>query len=321
MFLNYNYFIPGANANGNHFRACCVSRERKFATSGNIAKDHSLCLEYIKQRRNDLNRGNLGNCTGCQFLVDGAGEDKQQRSFIINSGLPGGSRCNAACIYCDSLENKNQSKCNYGVLDIFEYIRDNVAPQSVYLSYASAEIVLSEYCDEMLNIWEEAGWRGIIFTSGIKYNDKLRHILEVVDGVWLNVSLDCGSAATYKKIKRRNKFDAVLDTIRKYPNDRIELKYCLLEDYNSNEHEICNFLNICTEIQPKFVCLSNNKNENSFSQTKLAAALFFIKQAFSCGIKQINLTLDYFDDFTLQQIKEFALSQSYPNGFVKYEYK
>jgi pyruvate-formate lyase-activating enzyme len=321
MFLNYNYFIPGANINGNHFRACCVTREKKFITTGSLSEDHKHCLDYVNTRRTELANGFLGNCVGCQFLVDGAGMDKQQFSFILNTGLPGGSRCNAACIYCDSLENKNQDKCSYSVLDIFKYVRDNIDPKTVYMSYASAEITLSEFHDELLDIWLETGWRGIVFTSGIKYSESLARLLHTTNGVSLNISLDCGTKDTYKQVKRRDKFAAVISTLRKYPNDKLELKYNLLQNHNTNEHEIECFLDLCVDINPKFICLSNNQNEKYYSEEKLVMAKFFITQAFLRGIRQVNLSLDYFDNFTLQQIKNFALNGSYPKGFVKYEYR
>ncbi|GHV37283.1 hypothetical protein FACS1894187_13620 [Synergistales bacterium] len=320
MFLNYNYFIPGANKDGNHFRYCCVGKGKKFPTNGSIEDDYAECMKYIAIRREELGRGILGTCRDCQFLVDGVGKDKQQNSFILNSGLPGGDKCNAGCIYCDSLENKNQEKCKYGVLDIFKYVRGNFESETVYMSYASAEITVSNCCGELLDIWNKTKWRGKIFTSGIKYCGEISDLLNNADGVSLNISLDSGTAETYKKIKRVNKFDAVIDTINRYRKDKVELKYNLIHGYNSEEVEIEKFLDLCAAIGPKFVCLSNNQNEQGHLDEKLHLAEYFIEIAYKRGIK-VNLTLDYFHNYTFQKIKDYVVNKPYLNDIVKFEYK
>ena len=62
-------------------------------------------------------------------------------------------------------------------------------------------------------------------------------------------SIDAGTRETFKKIKRNDMFDKVMENLRKYPVNKTKLilKYLILEGVNDNETDIDRFYEIAKE--------------------------------------------------------------------------
>jgi wyosine [tRNA(Phe)-imidazoG37] synthetase (radical SAM superfamily) len=69
----------------------------------------------------------------------------------------------------------------------------------------------------------------------------------------LMTSLDCGSADSYKKIKRVDKFHNTVENLRHYmsdtPNANIFIKYITVFGVNDNEKDVNEFLDLMFDIQ------------------------------------------------------------------------
>ena len=103
-------------------------------------------------------------------------------------------------------------------------------------------------------------WTIQLNTNAILYNEKLAEAVASNTQSFIAVALDSGCRDTYKKIKRVDTYDKVIENLRKYKNKgcNIILKYILLPTYNDNIDEINSFINVCKDLAIKHVTLSQN---------------------------------------------------------------
>lgn len=71
----------------------------------------------------------------------------------------------------------------------------------------------------------------------------------------MTISLDSGTRETYKKIKRVDKFDDVVNNVKRYIKEigeefsfHLIMKYIILKDMNDNKEEIDKWIDVCTSI-------------------------------------------------------------------------
>jgi molybdenum cofactor biosynthesis enzyme MoaA len=108
--------------------------------------------------------------------------------------------------------------------------------------------VLDEF-DDLVNIFMQNGVKRVeIATNGIKY---LPQIAQIADKTFVdvNISIDAGCRETYKRIKTVDKFDDLVENLKKYVKLPIllRLKYILVRGYNDNREELEKYINLMKE--------------------------------------------------------------------------
>ena len=123
------------------------------------------------------------------------------------------------------------------------------------------------------------------------------------------VSLDSGCRKTYKKIKRVDAFDKVIENLKKYcsnpvARDNITLKYILIPTVNDNIKEFKKFLDIAKMLEIKYIAidiearyLRTMNNEIEYYYYDLAKKMRDIARNYGC------FSDIYFHSF-LQQTEE-----------------
>ncbi len=136
-----------------------------------------------------------------------------------------------------------------------------------------------------------------VLTNGIKYESVISEMLKADNNNMICISLDCGCRETYKRIKRVDKFEEVVETIKRYIKDtkeksnRVKLKYIIFPNVNDNKKEIDKFFEVCKSVGVRTVARAVNHHESKMDTTKnqliessvIKAYSYFEKQAKKLG--------------------------------------
>lgn len=162
------------------------------------------------------------------------------------------------------------------------------------------EITVLPHRDKLLKLIKDRNWFARVCTNAAIYNDSLAEILSRPLSC-LNVSLDAGTSATYKRIKGPDTFYKVVSNIERYAqtNCRIELKYILIPGINDNFDDINGFIDIAQRLKADLVILSND--------------LSSILEAKKIGSPLPNITEQQFDIYVyfVAQCKKNGLTVGY----------
>ena len=108
------------------------------------------------------------------------------------------------------------------------------------------------------------------------YREKLGELMETGRIKKLITSIDAGTRETFKKIKKNDKFDSVVENMRKYPLDKtiFYLKYLFLPGYNDNEKDVDGFYEIAKKAGAIVkISVDNKTNAKPFTEDDRLRAL------------------------------------------------
>ncbi len=185
--------------------------------------------------------------------------------------------CNAACFYCsvhsDFYEGIKKSD-DYDALPIIEkLIKENRITQNTFVAFMGGEPTMLAEFPAILKLLLEKNCKIEVLTNGIKYEPMISEMLNAPNYNTICISLDCGSNESYKRIKRVDKYDEVIATVKRYISEtkenskRIKLKYIIFPNVNDNKKEIDNFFNVCRELGVKTVSRAVNHSDSKMSTT------------------------------------------------------
>ena len=184
--------------------------------------------------------------------------------------------CNCGCFYCsyrDETKGEFSDKVKEGNPLVYNTIKelynlDLIDKKNLFVNFGGGELgVLKEFPklvklflkNNVDNIWCE--------TSGIRYSKELAKALEK-GKAGLSIAICSGTKETYKKIKKRDKYNQVLKNLKSYVkaakkykldanNDsRVISKYIILQGFNNNKEEIEKWLLASKSIGVKSVEIS-----------------------------------------------------------------
>ena len=206
-------------------------------------------LEIIEQMKNGILPE---RCKQCPML-----EEKDWKEFdgkIHKITVFNWKHCNAACFYCsvhsDFYDGVKKSD-DYDSLPIVQKLieQDRLTHDS-FVAFMGGEPTMLEEFPQILKLLIEQNCRLEVLTNGIKYEPMIGEMLNADNHNTICISLDCGSKESYKKIKRVDKFDEVIQTIKKYIDgtkdkaNRIKIKYIIFPNVNDNKKEIDLFFDL-----------------------------------------------------------------------------
>ncbi len=177
--------------------------------------------------------------------------------------------CNCGCVYCsyrDVTKGEFSDKVKPGKPVIYKiikelYAQDKIDKESLLVIWGGGEITMLEEYPKMIDLFLKNNV-GFISSesSGIKYSPTIEKILKQRKGS-ITVAVSAGSPETYYKIKRRDKYNQVIENLKKYAkfdkaNARVISKYIILDKLNNNEEEIEKWLLTAKKINLKKVEIS-----------------------------------------------------------------
>lgn len=159
----------------------------------------------------------------------------------------------------------------------------NILSRNCYFSWGGGESTIFNQFDEICKLISSKGYIQYVHTNGIRFSKSLENVLHNNLGK-INISLDSGTSNKYKEIKGVDRFDKVIENIKKYRlastnSYSVELKYIVFEK-NNDLFEIENFINLCKSIDIKSIEYSldfREINNNGPSNKTLYAIKYLIK--------------------------------------------
>lgn len=278
----------------NLLRICCFDHVIGLP---NVTLDPNAGVEHYRAVIREFNRkraeltegfraGRQNACIGCPYATKarwGAFSGKIN-SLAVNSFSP----CQFSCSYCrweSNAKYRNREVIERALSIDFIAIIDALELEGVLeLGYpifvAFGEITIYPRKREILDRLSK--YPLAIYTNGAIYDEQIAKLVARDDGSYLNISVDAGTAETYKKVKGMDVFDKVLTNIRAYKakGGRMYLKYILLPE-NSGKNDLDSFLSFCADINVDKIQISRDEyvSLESLPQEVLDATDYMIEQA------------------------------------------
>ncbi len=213
--------------------------------------------DKIKQINSFFNKQEIPECCkGCcevgSFLQDRPVEPFENR--IDKLYFHNNMSCNAKCVYC-TYEYLGRGY-KYKVLPLVkDLINKKILDICAHIYMSGGEITISPEFEELLSLLLGHVYSRIeILTSGIKYCKSIERAF-VENKCELMISLDSSDRDVYKKIKRVDCFDKVVDNIKSYikasdnAKNGITLKYIIVDGINDNIEEIEKFVKLVSSLE------------------------------------------------------------------------
>ena len=262
---------------------CCATRT---GPSIDVPKPNKI-KDIIKKRTSlikMLDRGEIpSECIGCFDLKEQENpkplllsqfSKPQKANMIIVKHF---KQCDCSCIYCceqylsgRKIVLKSKKSDYYDLLPIIEelYNQDMIDKKELDVHFQGGNVSVLDEFNDLLNIFLKNGVKRVeIATNGIKYLPQIEQICgkTFID---VNISIDAGTKETYKKIKTVDKFDDLVENLKKYAKLPIllRLKYILVRGVNDNKEELENYIKLMKEIGITNSELMIDQCDNEFVQ-------------------------------------------------------
>lgn len=281
-------FEPGS------LQPCCntkaLRRLPQFAFSGGHVDMNAYKARMVEAVKELQQGGSM--CAGCDKLVDVDIPEGGQWDLDIRFATVSINKhrhiCNCRCVYCDLWRNPRDS---YAILPPLRSLWSQKAlRQDCFFSWGGGEPCIIKDFEETSAWILRHGFFQYVHTNALRFSPVLADILRQGRG-GVNISIDSGSAETYRAVKGLDGFARVTDTLRQYAEAakhmyEVHLKYIVFERNNGLE-EIERFFQLCRETGITHVQLSLNfheVNQGALSEATLAGAAFFLKRAEELGM-------------------------------------
>jgi pyruvate-formate lyase-activating enzyme len=262
-----------------------VLSKLKTDSTKNIYDIINSCRESI-QSEIDENKKNV--CTGCYRLNFNYWlKNPYIRLLTFGSGFKG-DICNYKCPGCSDrkiLEIKQENR-SLSIMSVLNWLKNDIDNKRFDLiDFHNGEPTLSKDFNNIVDFLDkcENDFPVMFASNSYIYNPLLKKISEK-RLCRVTTDLSAGTEETYKKIKGCFGLFRVIENLRKYKNDGIEidLKYIVFPGVNDNEKEFLMFLDIVTELDAVLwistdVNLSDSKN-NKMAKEMLGGIYNILKE-------------------------------------------
>ncbi len=244
---------------------CCATR-----TGPSIDVPSPKNVSNLIKKRNSLikmmDRGVIPKeCEGCFDLKEQENPKPLLLSFFSKPSksnliiVKHFKQCDCSCIYCceqylsgRKIVLKPKKSDYYDLLPIIKelYKKDIIDKKELDVHFQGGNVSVLEEFEDLVNIFIKNGVKRIeIATNGIKYLPIIENIVDKTF-VDINVSIDSGCRETFKAIKTVDKFDDVVENLKKYSKLPLllRLKYILVRGVNDNQEEISKYINLMKSI-------------------------------------------------------------------------
>lgn len=252
-----------------------------------------------------LRKGEKTSCHGCSALHWGFFEKEPHVEILgVGPNFKGGTKCNCNCFYCNQNQvirtESIQKLSNYDIHRISAEYYDTLDTTIL----ADGEPSILPDIDVICDLVMQKGWSLQLNTNAILYKEKLAEAIASNPKSFMAVALDAGSRETYRKIKRVDTYDRVIENLHKYKEKgcNIFLKYILIPQYNDNVDEIIKFLQVVEELDVRHVTLSQNLSgfvdgKKHADDPDMPEAMFCLFTYMVARLQEMNIEWDFQIEF------------------------
>lgn len=266
LFFDYNCVKCGCSNTGG-YRYILPFDGKNFDMAVINSKRYELYRNFTNGIVPDI-------CKNCYMLRE-TGDDAATLTKELDSiYLSHWYHCNCACIYCSNrdetklkITSNSQKSQYYDLLPIIKTLTKDgyIGEKTQIFSLGGEPAVLKEYDAILKELAKYTQGIVILLSNGIKFSDTIYEFLKR-GNAFLTISLDCGTPEMFRKIKRIDAFDKVINNIRKYNSavsddkSSVELKYILIKDLNDNIEELKSFIELSKQTGIRKVYLDVDHN-------------------------------------------------------------
>jgi len=314
-YASFNY------SNGNFLFGFCCPRPGQVNTPKVIfeTNDPKQMAQLFKTGRDKL-ISTLDSknhpCHGCN-KISNVSDTALKPLTTIQISLP--LSCNMLCFYChNSIPKRTNAQIEEKKkLDSFDYIslfkefeKLGMIDNKTKFNWASGEITILKQRHAFFDFAKTHNVH--IFCNGLLFSKDLADWFSTEHQIGaLNVSLDCGTAKTFERMKGMDKFEDVKNNLIKYGSNRVkekeyELKYIFCEGYNDNKKDILGFIEIAKQANVTKVMMDRNFHDiqKPLSEHMKEMCKYFCETASRFGIRNIirqqfsDKDIKYFSSYT-----------------------
>lgn len=239
---------------GSNVKLCCYMSAPGGGNSMIFEDYHGEKIDWEKffkiknDYRNIQKSGKtVDGCVGCVFLEE---KEWEQKDYIDNIIFDHFTKCNCACKYCYTEEDKKKYNTlkTYNIYPIIKDMFDKkIIRRGGAIGFGGGEPTILPEFDKLINLFLKNGFRNMrVPSSGIKYSKIIEKGISTGQ-LSVVISIDSSSRETYKQIKQVDKFDLVCKNLKKYSKAQkysynVISKYIIIPNINDNQTEIDNWL-------------------------------------------------------------------------------
>jgi organic radical activating enzyme len=252
---------------------CCTSTAiapffYEGAELDEIKKGHVPSLEeLVAKRRRLFEKANDPSsgipCLECGYLIE---KDEEAVSFdkLSYVDLQHYTTCNNRCIYCYYAQQNMFLPPQYDVLkhlDVFAK-SGNIAEGCIVLFNGGEPALLKDF-DKYVRYFRDNKIQIELYTNATHFSESIYSHIAAGHIPRTNISVDAGTAATYKVVHKSDKYDTVIENIARYSeaaeksHTLIQSKYIFVEE-NSGPDDIRGFVHAMLAVRPQVVLLTMN---------------------------------------------------------------
>ncbi len=230
----------------------------------------------IKEEYRNIQKsgGTVKGCAGCVFLED---KNWPQINYIDNIIFDHFTKCNCACTYCYTEEDKKRYNTlkTYNIYPVIKDMFDKkIIKHGGAIGFGGGEPTILPEFDKLADLFLKNGFDDMrVPSSGIKYSKIVEKGISTGQ-LSVVVSIDSSSRETYKKIKQTDAFNTVCKNLKKYAEAQkrfysVISKYIIIPGINDTKEEIDNWLKFNKENKIEVIVIDiENSWLNKYRQDK-----------------------------------------------------
>mgnify|MGYP003293593463 CR=1 FL=1 len=263
-YLGCNYMTHGLSFEYNDLYDCCMMHHDNLGMPVLINNykgediDWEKIFEIKRERIERQKIATIKECQGCCYLHEKEDTDEKYISEIAFQQI---KLCNAKCRYCG-----DDFRIHKKYYDVYPMMKDLVekgyfrATDTGLVIFQGGEPTIMEHFDDLIDLFNKQNANIKVNTSAIRFSRVLSDGMET-GKILTCISLDSGCRETYNKVKYVDKFDVVIESIKKYSDSanksqggsRLVIKYLFVPGYNDTIEEIDLFFEKMKELNIKNV--------------------------------------------------------------------
>lgn len=202
--------------------------------------------------------------------------------FINLSLYP--SPCQSYCIYCEFRKNEKMINSSNHCLKKYELVFEMITSLREN-EYIAADIAWQISCGEITihplkkQILNLVNGESVVFcTNCFRYDSDISRIISARNDNLINVSIDCGTEKTWKKMKRYGNLNGVIKTIQMYLKhcnpSQIIAKYVFIPGVNDNNDDYIGIIKILHELGIAKLVITPDFESDNIEEDLKSASVF-----------------------------------------------
>ncbi len=289
-------------------KLCGTKRYEKF----NIPYTQNFYEKFMEVREEAIENCKKGilphdGCHSCPYVEEKDwDEDTRFREIEITHW----THCNCGCCYCAMLPETHGKITifpkNADAVELFPIIKrmlgENKIHPNAFFPVTGGELTMLKEFPKIMKLLfkqKDASYGFCLQTNGIKYEPLLAKAVLKDRRTSIVISIDAGSREMFKLMKKKDKFNTVINNLKRYlkdtkeNRDRVVAKYIIVPNVNDKKEEIDKWIQICKKIgiktlQPSIEFCSQVVTPGTFKETQGELYNYMKEQIVTNGFQMIT---------------------------------